>query len=334
MVERPPFKDRSPRLRLFGWVAILAGAASALLGGFSLLLLAVGGLPGPSSIEPRDAVVSVALHAFLAAALTWLGIGSVQRRRWVRPLMLTLAWTWLATGVAALVLLPALVDAVLESQRPELAAVTACARAAILGGILLLGVATPGAFIWAYRDQDLQRTCEAHNPRPDWTAYCAPSVLGLSVALAASGVLAALGALRPALPLFGSLWTGWPGALALVAVAGICAWLARETYRMTRLGWWATTVFLVLGGVSTWVTLRRLGAAGLCRALGYPDGVPLPDASFAVAAEWLTLATTLATAVYMTRIRRHFAGLHAAPHAALNGSSAFPPKPDGRAQGP
>ena len=150
--------------------------------------------------------------------------------------MLTLAWTWLLGGIGALFLLPARVDAAFGLAQPGAPALPFVVRAVVLGVAAVVGVVVPALFVWVYNDRHLQRTCEAHDPTPDWTARCPPAVLGLSVGLAACGVIGVLGALRPAVPVFGTLLTGWPGAAASIAGAGICFWLARETYRLTPAG--------------------------------------------------------------------------------------------------
>ena len=132
-------------------------------------------------------------------------------------------------------------------------------------------------------------------------------MLGLSVSLGICGVVGALMALRPIVPLFGRLVTGWPAALSMLAGAGACLWMARETFALRARGWWAATAFLVLVGLSTWLTLARVPASELLLAMGYPeDSVSSGDASFGPVASWLTLVLTLATVVYMAGIRKHF----------------------------
>ena len=179
-------------------------------------------------------------------------------------------------------------------------------RLLTLGLLAVAGVVLPALFVWVYNDRDLQRTCETHDPVVRWTERCPPAVLGLSVAMAASGVLGLVMALRPAVPLFGTMLTGWPAAAALVAGGLGCLWLARETYLQSWRGWWATMIALVVIGISTWVTLEVADPAELYAAMGYPPDTPPPGDGFLALTGWLTLVSTVLTVVYLARIRRHF----------------------------
>jgi len=308
-----PFKDRSARLALFGLLAILAGCFSVLLGLLHLLLLAAGGIPGAESIplDARASAMGVVLYGLLGGAFIWVGAGSMRKRRWARPLMLTLSWTWLLGGTAILLLLPGMLDVVLLGGSPGMPAMDPTLISLVkllgLGLTAVFGVVVPAVFVWTYNDRNLRLTCEAEHPSPDWTERCPPSALGLSVGLGACGVLALPMALRPAVPLFGMLSTGWPGALLLIAGGCACLWLAREVYALTMRGWWATTIFLFLIGLSTWLTLRVSDPDELFRALGYPDDSPTPGDAFVAVNSWLTVAVTLLTLVYMGAIRKHFA---------------------------
>jgi len=312
-----PFKDRSTRLTLFGLLSILAGCFSVLLGLLHLLLLAAGGVPGAESIpvDARTSAMGAVLYGLLGGAFIWVGAGSMRKRRWARPLMLTLSWSWLLGGAVILLLLPGMLDVVLlgapgmPAMDPTLVSLV---KLLGLGLTAVFGVVLPAVFVWTYNDRNLRLTCEAEHPSPDWTERCPPSALGLSVGLGATGVLALPMALRPAVPLFGMLLTGWPGALLLIAGGCACLWLAREVYVLTTRGWWATTIFLLLIGLSTWLTLRSADPDELFRAMGYPDDSPTPGDTFISVNSWLTIAVTLLTLVYMGAIRKHF-GVGRAP---------------------
>lgn len=309
-----PFKDRSARLTLFGALAILAGSACVVFGLLHLLfLLGAGRLPGTESMPAdwRSYVMGTLLYGLLGAAFILVGSGSVRKRRWARPMMLALAWTWLLGGACVLFLLPGMLDAALGAAMPGApvtdATVVHLVKTVMMVGTALFGVVVPALFVWTYDDRNLRLTCEAHDPQPDWTEQCPPPVLGLSVGLGACGVVALLMALRPVVPLFGRLLTGWSGVLSLLVGAGICLWLARETYALRPRGWWLTTAFLVLVGASTWLTLERVAPAELFRAMGYPeDTLASPPSALISAAAWLTVALTVLTVVYMGAIRKHF----------------------------
>lgn len=310
--------DLGRRLVAFGILAVLLGAASGVL---ALIHLALPRLTSSAfaaaavePVDPRTALSGFLLYGMAAAALAVLGYGSIRRRRWTRPLGLVFAWTWLLSGLLALTLAIGLLDdlpdlAALDGTPPspetELAIRIVVAAAITLGGILL-----PAAFVWAWSDRRVRATCERYNPRECWTDHCPLSVLALSVGFAATAVLSVPLALRPAVPVFGILVTGWAGVACTAVVAVVCAWLARETFRRTRAGWWGATLLVALVGVSSAWTLARVDPAEFYGALGYPprqvEALALVGAYDG--ALWIvaTTALTLASVGYMFAVRRHF----------------------------
>jgi hypothetical protein len=312
---RSAYRDRTLRLILFGLLSVGVGLICCALALLQVAVVFLGALPRGAETLPGDLpsmLSGAALYLLLGAAFLGLGVGSVRRRRWVQPLMLTMAWTWLAGGLLMLLLAPRVMDALaLGVANPEAAGLFEAAKLFVLlftGGI---GVLLPATFVWVYRDPDLLRTCEAHDPRPAWTERCPASVLGLSVGLAACAVLALPMLARPVVPFFDRLLTGWRAGLLLVAGAWICAWLARATFRLEPVGWWGTVVLLIVLGIGTGLAFAVVEPAELQRALGYPQQT-FPDGGRPVLfggtlAIGVTVVFTAAGLLYMARIRKHFA---------------------------
>ena len=86
----------------------------------------------------------------------------------------------------------------------------------VLGGELLFGVVLPAIYILVFRDPDVLHTCEAADPNTGWLERCPKSVLGLSLGLAACGVLALPMAIQGVVPLFGRVVDGWAGAASTI----------------------------------------------------------------------------------------------------------------------
>jgi hypothetical protein len=277
-------------------LAILAGVGWFLLGLLSLVV--------PYS-DLRSATMGFAVDGLVGAAFVWAGVGSLRRRRWARSIMLILAWTWLLGGAFALVLVPGLIDGVLP---PSSAGIATVVRLVAVGIVGFGGVLLPAVFVWAYRDPDVQRTCERDDPTPAWTERCPTPVLGLSVALAALAALALPMLARPVVPLFGLILVGWAGALVLVAGALASAWLARECYRLTASGWWGSTILLAAVGASTAMTLLRVDPLELYRRMGYTaqQAELLGGAASGPLLAWITALLTLLSVGYMVVIYRHF----------------------------
>ena len=92
----PDYKDRSTGLTIFGILTLLLGCLCGLF--VPLILLGqvmaakVPNAPAPNLLTILPGIV---LYGVLAVALTWLGIGSIMKRRWARALLLIFSWTWL-----------------------------------------------------------------------------------------------------------------------------------------------------------------------------------------------------------------------------------------------
>ena len=140
-VARAHFRDRSTRLVLFGALSVAIGGICVLFGLLYVgLALTSGRLLGAETppVEPRAYVMGATIYFLLGGAFVWLGIGSMRRKRWVRSLMLTLAWTWLLSGASVLVLLPGLLDG--ATSMPGIALDQTLVGAIKLG---LVGAAAP-----------------------------------------------------------------------------------------------------------------------------------------------------------------------------------------------
>lgn len=312
--------DASARLAVFGALAILVGAVSALLGVAQFLLpvlLARGPLVEAAAFDVRTASSALVLHVLLGAAFVWAGIGSIRRRRWVPSVMRTLAWTWLVGGALAVGLV-GLVVGELPLVAPDGGApdpdLLAAVRAVLVALLALGGVALPAAFLWAYRDPRVRATCERDDPQPGWSDRCPAPVLGLALGLGAAAALGLPLAMRPALPCFGFVVTGWPGVAGILGLSAVSAWLARSVYRQERWGYRLTLAFVLLTAASMGVTLVAVDPIDAVRALGPPESqiewlarsAPLVRLASGVA---VLVATALSVA-YLLAIRRHFGGRH------------------------
>ena len=320
---RPPaFRDRSARLAVCGLLTVLLGGAALLFAVVNLAPAFMGrllpGLPAPDT-DLRTALMGFLTYVLIGGILIWAGVGSLRNRRWTRPVMLTLAWTWLILGLLSIALVAVLLDDLLHlasSAQPLPPEVVVVVKTVVFGMLAVGGLLLPALFIVVYRDEQVQLTCARHDPRPAWTERCPSSVLGLSLLLwAAAGLLLPM-VLRPAVPLFGVLVTGWGGALLLLLGAALSAWLARQIYRLSSAAWWITTLLLVLAGLSVAVTFQVVEPNEYYRAMGYPDaaarGLPAPGPFWKLATVWSSVALTVGSVIYMVAVRKHFGAAQAA----------------------
>jgi hypothetical protein len=302
---------------LFGSAALFLGAGCGALALFSLTLpFLVRRLPTSAApaADLRSALLGFLTYALAGAVLAWAGVGSIRKRRWVRPVMLTIAWTWLFVGLFGLLAAVAVLDDLPYLARPatpwspEMVLAVQCVVLGITG---VAGVLLPALFVWAYGDERVLLTCRREDPEPGWADRCPWPVLLLSLELALAAVLTLLMVLRPVVPLFGLLVTGWPAVPLLLAGGAIMGCLALATYRCSTAGWWGTTLLLVLLGLSTTLTSLVTDPALLYRELGYSQSAAALSPSairfVRVVGVWGSLGFTLLGLVYMTAIRKHFA---------------------------
>ena len=102
MTSESAYRDRGVRLRPFALLTMLAGIGSVagVLSHFDLPLLA-DSIPD-FRITASQIATGVITFVAIGVVLVACGTGSIRERRWVRPAMLTVGWTWLFVGLATL----------------------------------------------------------------------------------------------------------------------------------------------------------------------------------------------------------------------------------------
>jgi len=280
------FKDRRGGLIAFGIVLILLGCVCVLLVAM-MVLTQVWMQPAASASGPRPDVMAGGYRTMLGASLVygalavmfiWLGIGSIMTRRWARVLVLILSWTWLITGVIAVVGIAAILPTALSTAMPPGAEpIPEGARTAIVAGtagcLSVFFVLLPVAFALFFRSRHVKATCDARDPVVRWTDACPPAVLGLSVALGAGAVsFPLMMVMNPVVvPCFGILLSGAPAAAALLVMAAAWAYCAWATCKLKPEGWWATVVIFAVSTVSALLTLWRVDLVEIYRLMKYPE---------------------------------------------------------------
>jgi len=290
---------------------VAIGGVAILFGLLNLLLpLAGEWVPGAAG-KWRAALAGALTYGLIGGAFIWAGVGSIRHRRWVRSVMLVLAWSWLLCGILIVPAMALLLGDMIAVSGPGGETVPAEAiwliTAIFVGAGGLFGIALPALFVWAYRDPNVTATCRAHDPLPAWTDRCPSTVMGLSLGLAIAAIISLPMALQPIVPFFGYLVTGIPAVILILIGAAACGWLARATYLQKSSGWWSSLLFLTGIGVSTTVTLARIQPAEWMLAMGYPEEMTDLVSDGAVrAGVWVSAAITVVSVVYLLAIRRYF----------------------------
>lgn len=244
------FKDRSTGLLAFGVLEIILGLISGLLVPFT----AVTTLMSPQPMPAWAIVPGLAMYGLAAVVGIWLGIGSIQARRWARALVLALAWPWLVFGVVATIatwgMLPTMyAQLARDSRLPQVAVVIMLVVAGTFTALFY--IVLPAGFVAFYQSRHVKATCERKDTKPRWTDRCPQPVLTLAVMFAFGAYSLFWSAVCGGMVLmFGQFLHGWPGAAICLGIALVCGLVAWGAYRQRMLAWWAALVLALLAGAS------------------------------------------------------------------------------------
>src|SRR5687767_4274683 len=185
-----PFKDRRTSLKVVGVLLILFGSLFACFGiltpvGMFVASMAAKQMPATQraqmgiALEPDMQTIALAGGTYLviAAALIWIGIGSVRVRRWARPVLVVVGWTWLLTGVMSLAhwaILGAsmreMMSASLQPGMPAPPRGVVVAVSAAMGALMFVFlVVLPALLVWLYQRRGVRETVEYFDSRYSWT---------------------------------------------------------------------------------------------------------------------------------------------------------------------
>lgn len=261
------YKDKKASLIVFGIIEILGGLLCALLAAIIIISVAIS----PNEMSVLQIWMGMSVYVFLAVWLIWMAIGTIRARRWTRVLMLAASWLMLAVGILAM----GMMVFILSKSYASLGLPNEIAKGILIGTYITLAVIyllVPAVGILFYGNRNVRATVEHHDPGPSWTEHCPLPVLILVVILAmvfASSMMMAF--MNFAIPVFGTILTGWKGAVVLLGVLGSCIALAVGVYRQRSAAWWGVLAGLFLSTASQLVTFSRVDLMEFYEAMGYSD---------------------------------------------------------------
>ena len=273
----PDFRDRRTGLKVFGVLEILFGALAALMIPLMLLSQFMASRLTQDAMPLRQTMQGVIFYAVIAAMLVWVGIGSLQARRWGRALSLIISWSWLLTGVISMVFMVFLLPTILKASQGQGAVMPEAMQLGVmvvaLGFVGFFFVVVPTVFAIFYQSRHVKATCEARDPVRRWTDACPLPLLALTLWLGfgAFTLLLMPVSANGVLPVFGQLISGplgWLGCLVLGGLLGYSAW---AMYRLQKAGWWIAVGTICLGSVSGFITLSRIDLMDMYRLMGYGE---------------------------------------------------------------
>ena len=274
----PDYKDRRGGLIAFGIVVILTGCVCALFVPMMFLGQIVSAHKTTRGPDFRSLVPAVVMYAGLAVAFVWLGIGSIQARRWARALLLILAWCWLVTGLITLAAMAVFIPKVFAQA--QLSSPTAMPANALMVAMIVIVVLLslffillPGGLVLFYRSRNVKATCEVSDPVPRWTDACPLPVLAMSLMLALGAVMILFMPVcyNGVVPFFGRLLSGWMGSTLCVLMVALWSYCAWAMYRLNPLGWALTVAGLGLMAGSASITFAQVDLIEMYRLMNYSE---------------------------------------------------------------
>jgi hypothetical protein len=270
------FKDRKAWMVVFGIFQILLGAICALLVPAMVLSMVASATleTGTEDYMTIGTLISSALfYLFLAVWFIWMGIGSINARRWARALILVASCIWLVGGLISfffmVVYMPGMYDQMARGGEipPELAVAM---KYMTLGFVTVIYIIIPGVLALFYSAKNVKTTCELRDPNIRWTDKCPLPALGLSFTFGlgiASMVMVMFNGC--VFPFFGHILSGIPGAAVILVVIGVLAYLCRGMYKLKMKAWRTAVGFVILGSVSAIISFLNTGPAEFYEKMDY-----------------------------------------------------------------
>jgi hypothetical protein len=275
------YRDRSTGLTIFGILTIMMGCLAALLIPLMLFsqLMAAKTTGAPASFSIL--LPGLSIYGILAVALVWLGIGSIQARRWARALLLIFSWSWLVTGLIAVVAMAVFLPKIMANLSAPGTSGSPAMPSSALAAVMIfmfafygvLFVILPAIWTFFYHSRQVKATCEARDPVTRWTDACPLPVLALCLWLlfAVPMLLLMPIASHGVMPFFGLLLTGLPGTLLCLAIAALWIFAAGLLYKLDVRGWWLIFIVMAAFMASALLTFAHHDILEMYQLMGYSE---------------------------------------------------------------
>ncbi len=277
----PTYKDRSTGLIVFGILTLLLGCLAGLFVPLMLFGQVAAARTTHSPTNLAMMLPGMAVYGLLAVALIWLGIGSIQARRWARALLLIFSWSWLLMGIVMLIVMGFVMPKIIATLPATGTASQPGMPPAAMGAVMVVMFVFLGCFfilvpaVWTffYHSRHVKATCETRDPVTRWTDACPLPVLGLCLWLLFSVPMMLLMPLvgHGVMPFFGMFLSGVPGSLFCLAIAALWSYAAWLLYHLKPQGWWLILIAMIVFMASSLVTFAHHDMLEMYQLMGYPQ---------------------------------------------------------------
>jgi hypothetical protein len=270
------YKDRKTGLAIFGAIQIVLGALCALfvpLMLMGMLAAAVMDKGANEAMSVRAMIPGLLVYVLLATWFIWMGIGSIQARRWARALCLVSSWICLISGITGMLFMLMFMPDMYEQMSKDgqmPANVVTIVKYVTFVFMTVIYIIIPTSFILFYGSKNTKATCEHRDPVVRWTDKCPLPVLALTL-MAGSGAacLPLMGLYGWAIPCFGVIATGAVGAGIALVLFVVLGYITRGLYRLDLKAWWCAAGLAVVWGASCTITFSRVSLLELYEKMNF-----------------------------------------------------------------
>ena len=305
---------------ILGIFQVLLGCLCGLMAVFMVALYVLGPMaqaPNGPAMNRQMMIPAMVFYLPLAVAFIWLGIGLARARRWAWTLTVLLSWMWLLVGVAGFVFFLFFIGPMTWVSIAQQGNIP---REAMMAIQIIIGVVTaciyillPGVFLIFCHHESVRATCRRRDPKIPWTDRCPMPVLALSVIMALSAVsMSSVPAYGFVTPFFGVFISGATGAVVILLLTLVLAYLAWGTYRLQMAAWWGTLLLFIAGTWNMVIIFSENNLMKMYEKMQMPaDQLEMIRKSGVVesmsqAAPWMGLVSGAVWLGYLLYVRRYF----------------------------
>ncbi len=315
-LERPAFKDRKAGLVVFGILSIIFGGFCALMVPlmiFGMIASVALHNSGAASMSLNMMIPAFLLYTIIAVWFIWMGIGSIKARRWARALVLVSSWLWLISGISGLIfillLMPDMYGKMGErGQMPP--GVALIMKYVMMAFMTVFYGIIPAVLVLFYGSKHVKATCEFRDTKVRWTDKCPLPVLALSLMFGFWALSMPLTVFYgSAIPFFGSILTGLPGALVVLHLTLLAGYAAWGTYKLKIKAWWCAVLLIIAWASSAALTFSRISIMDFYEKMNFPEQQLETMKQFSISQDYMVLFLVLWAAAfigYLLYTRRYF----------------------------
>lgn len=301
---------------------ITFGIIELIIGGFCTLMLPlmlIGMLTAKYNSEIKGMnqgsfLPAILMYLVFAVWFGWMGIGSIQCKRWARALMLTSSWFWFLGGLSALLFMAVIMPdmfAQARANQPIPAAAMAVIKFITFAFMTLIYVILPLAFILFYGNRHAKATCERRDPHVRWTDRCPLPVLALSlISVSCAAWMPFMGTYGWAVPFFGIVLTGTYGAIVVITLMFMLGFVAWGLYKLNMKAWIGSLLLSVGWGVSSIITFSRISMVEYYEKMNFqPQQLEIVKPMAERMTPWMIIFPALwvvAGLMYLLYVRKYF----------------------------